>query len=122
MFTGQAEEAMRCYVGLFPDAEITGIERHGPEDPAQAGKILRGSFRLGDQHYMCFDSPPVHDFTFTPATSTFVTCTSEAELMRLSEGLGEGGKVLMPVGNYGFSQMFTWLSDRFGVSWQLNLP
>ena len=24
--------------------------------------------------------------------------------------------------NYGFSTLFTWIADRFGVSWQLNLP
>ena len=36
--------------------------------------------------------------------------------------LGEGGQALMPLANYGFSQLFTWLNDRFGVSWQLNLP
>ena len=29
---------------------------------------------------------------------------------------------LMPPGNYGFSAKFTRVSDRFGVSWQLNLP
>jgi len=35
--------------------------------------------------------------------------------------LAEGGRVLMPLNNYGFSQRFGWLADRFGVSWQLNL-
>ncbi len=29
---------------------------------------------------------------------------------------------MMPVDTYGFSTLFTWISDRFGVSWQLNLP
>jgi predicted 3-demethylubiquinone-9 3-methyltransferase (glyoxalase superfamily) len=28
----------------------------------------------------------------------------------------------MPTGNYGFSRRFAWLNDRFGVSWQVNLP
>lgn len=35
--------------------------------------------------------------------------------------LSEGGAVMMPPNNYGFSTKFTWVSDRFGVSWQLNL-
>lgn len=33
----------------------------------------------------------------------------------------EGGEVLMPLDDYGFSTRFGWLNDRFGVSWQLNL-
>ncbi|WP_292274241.1 VOC family protein, partial [Mesorhizobium sp.] len=24
--------------------------------------------------------------------------------------------------DYGFSRRFAWLNDRFGVSWQINLP
>jgi uncharacterized glyoxalase superfamily protein PhnB len=41
---------------------------------------------------------------------------------RLFERLSEGGQVLMPPDAYGFSRRFTWVQDRFGVSWQLNLP
>jgi len=45
---------------------------------------------------------------------------SQVELERVFGVLSEGGQVLMPLGNYGFSQRFGWVNDRFGVSWQLN--
>ena len=51
-----------------------------------------------------------------------VTCEDEAELERLTTELGQDGRTLMPLDNYGFSQRFAWVEDRFGVSWQLNLP
>jgi predicted 3-demethylubiquinone-9 3-methyltransferase (glyoxalase superfamily) len=63
-----------------------------------------------------------HPFTFTPAMSLFVDCESEAELDAAFGTLSAGGQVLMPPSNYGFSAKFAWVSDRFGVSWQLNLP
>ena len=78
-------------------------------------------FTVGGQTVMCFDSPVQHQFTFTPAVSLFVQCESEEELRHLAAALGEGGGVLMPLNNYGFSRLFAWVSDRFGVSWQLNL-
>jgi predicted 3-demethylubiquinone-9 3-methyltransferase (glyoxalase superfamily) len=53
--------------------------------------------------------------------SIFVECDNEAELDRVFAALGEGGKILMPPGNYGFSTKFGWCNDRFGVSWQINL-
>lgn len=61
-------------------------------------------------------------FTFTPSMSIFVDCENEAESNQAFQQLSEGGKVLMPLDNYGFSKKFGWVSDRFGVSWQLNLP
>ena len=71
---------------------------------------------------MCIDSPAKHAFTFTPSFSFFVDLETNEELERIAAILGKDGAVMMPLDNYGFSQRFTWLSDRYGVSWQLNLP
>ena len=114
MFEGQAEEAMRLYTSLFPGSEMTVAVRY-----PDGGKVMRGSFRVAGQEVQVTDSPVHHAFTFTPASSLFVECESEAELRRLAEALG--AQVLMPVADYGFSRLFTWVADRFGVSWQLNL-
>ncbi|MNG41952.1 3-demethylubiquinone-9 3-methyltransferase [compost metagenome] len=62
-----------------------------------------------------------HAFTFTPSMSLYVTCETEAEIDRLFGSLSEGGSVMMPLAAYPFSEKFGWLSDRFGVSWQLTL-
>jgi hypothetical protein len=62
-----------------------------------------------------------HGFTFTPAFSFFVDCESEEEIGRLSAALSDAGSVLMPLGECGCSRRCAWISDRYGVSWQLNL-
>ena len=121
MFEGAAEEAMTLYTSLFGDSEITQIERYGPGEQGKEGTVKLASFTLAGREHLCIDSPVKHGFTFTPAMSIFVECESEAELDAAFDRLSDGGKVLMPVGNYGFSSRFGWLSDRFGVSWQLNL-
>jgi len=82
---------------------------------------MKRSFCLAGQTVLCTDSPSAHGFAFTPSFSFFVACTSGEEQERLAAALGDGGSVMMPLDNSGFSQRFTWLSDRFGVSWQLNL-
>ncbi|ANI09721.1 TPA: VOC family protein [Pseudomonas aeruginosa] len=118
---GQAEAAMNFYLSLFDDAEILQIQRYGAEGPGPEGSVLKALFRLGDQSVHCIDSHVRHAFDFTPAFSFFVDCESNAQIERLAEALSDGGKALMPLGDYGFSQRFAWLADRFGVSWQLNL-
>jgi predicted 3-demethylubiquinone-9 3-methyltransferase (glyoxalase superfamily) len=121
MFQGKAEEAMNLYVSLF-GGSVTRIERYGPGGPGAEGSVMRAEFTLAGHRLACIDSPVQHAFTFTPSASLFVDCQDEADLDAAFAKLSEGGAVLMPPGNYGFSRKFTWLNDRFGVSWQLNLP
>ena len=122
MFEGKAEEAMNYYIGLFPDSAINEIHRYGAEDPGAMGSVLKANFTVSGQTVLCTDSPAHHAFTFTPAFSLFVTCGSEEEFGRYFASLSNGGAILMPPDNYGFSRRFAWVNDRSGVSWQMNLP
>ncbi|QFU18137.1 VOC family protein [Microvirga thermotolerans] len=122
MFEGAAAEAMDFYLSLFPDGKIVSATYYGPGEAGPEGTVKVASFSIAGQTVMCSDSFVKHAFGFTPSFSFFVDCTGEEQLDRLASALAEGGKVLMPKGAYGFSRQFAWISDRFGVSWQINLP
>lgn len=122
MFTGRAQEALDLYLELFEDAEILAVQRYGKDGAGAEGTVEHATFRIGDQVLMAIDSPPVHAFDFTPSLSLFVACESETEIDRLFVGLSEGGAVMMPLSSeQPFAAKYAWLSDRFGVSWQLSL-
>ena len=121
MFTGDAERAIELYTSLFDDARLLTLTRFGADEAGVEGTVQQATFSIAGQVFRCFDSPPVHDFTFTPSFSVFVDVGSDEELERLFAGLLDGGAVLMPLDDYGFSRRFGWVNDRFGVSWQLNL-
>ncbi|MBT8069707.1 MAG: VOC family protein [Xanthomonadales bacterium] len=120
MFDGKAEEAMNFYVSLFPGSSVEEVIRY--EEGENKGKILQANFTLGGKKFICIDTVAKHNFRFTPVISVFVDCESMGELERVYAALAEGGEALMPLGEYGFSQKFGWLKDRYGFSWQLNLP
>lgn len=121
MFTGQASEALDFYVETFAGARIEAIERYGEGEPMPPSAVKAAVIEIAGQHIRVFDSPPVHAFTFTPSISFFVECTNEEELRSLAGKLANRGGVMMPVDTYGFSKLYAWVADRFGVSWQLNL-
>lgn len=122
MFQGHAEEAMNHYISIIEDSEITSITRYGPNQPGAEGSVMHATFSLKGQTFMCIDSNVKHDFTFTPSFSIYLICESEAEIEKVYGALIDGGGAMMPLDNYGFSQKFGWIADKFGVSWQLNLP
>lgn len=120
MFEGVAEEAMRFYVSLFDDASIATIDRYGPGEAGKEGSVKHARFMLAGHTLTCIDSPVAHGFTFTPSTSLVITCKHAQEVDSLFIRLAEGGKVLMPLDDYGFGR-FGWTGDRYGVSWQIGL-
>ncbi len=119
MFQGDAADALDAYAAIFPDFIVETVERPADDEPAG---VMRASVSFAGHRLIVIDSPPIHDFGFTPAISLFVDLDDAAVLNAAFARLSEGGEVMMPLGDYGFSRRFGWVSDRFGVSWQLNLP
>ena len=118
---GKAEEAVNFYISLFDNSEVIDIEYYGEREEEPKGTVKLARFTLNGVEHLASESSLAHKFTFTPAVSFFIECESQDEIERLHKLLVDGGAELLPLDNYGFSQMFCWVSDRYGVSWQLNL-
>ena len=84
--------------------------------------MSKATFRIADLTIRCNDSPDVHAFAFTPSVSFFYDCEHVETFDAIFDRLAEGGSILMPPGQYPFAKKFAWLTDRFGVSWQLSVP
>lgn len=121
MFEGAAGDALELYASAFDDAEVVDVQRFGDEGPGKPGTIEAAFLRVGEQRIRLFDSPVEHAFGFTPAVSLFVELDTAEEVDAAFAKLSAGGQVLMGLDTYPFSARFAWISDRFGVSWQLTL-
>ena len=122
MFQGNAEEAINLYSSIFKDFGVRNVERYREGEQVAAGAFKMANVIFGGHDLLIFDSPPVHDFSFTPSVSLFVDFETKDELEAAFSELSKNGKVMMPLDDYGFSARYGWLADRYGVSWQLNLP
>ncbi|RXZ00710.1 VOC family protein [Fictibacillus sp. S7] len=115
LFEGKAEEAIRFYTSTFKDSEVGNILYQ------ENGMVLYATFTIKGQKLMAIDSMIEHGFTFTPALSLFIECDSGEELEEMHHKLSDNGKVLMPIADTPISEKFSWVEDRYGVSWQLNM-
>ena len=122
MFQGDAEAWLNLATSTIPNSRIVSIERFGEEGGAMEGSVSMAEAVLDGISLRCNDSPMQHEFTFTPSISFFIDLDDEAQQTSVHDALIEGGSALMPLDNYGFSRRFAWIQDRYGVSWQLNLP
>ena len=113
MFTGvqngKAEEAVKFYVSQFERAKINSIEKFGPGELGTEGTVKRAVFAIDGQEFIAMDSSAPHAFTFTPALSLVAHCDTQLEIDSLWKNLSDGGAE----GHCG------WLTDKFGVSWQI---
>ncbi|WP_067222424.1 VOC family protein [Stappia indica] len=121
MFQGKARAALETYQAVFPDFSVDLLELNG-DDTAAPGTVRMAKVSFAGQSLIVIDSPMPHAFDFTPSMSLFVEMDDAQALDTAFARLSEGGNVLMPLDDYGFSPRFGWLVDRFGLSWQLSLP
>lgn len=116
-FDNNAAEAINFYTSIFPNSKIN-LLRNWPEGgPFPPNTIHAGSFILDGVHFYAFDAGP--QFKFTPAISFFAVYETDQEIDALWNKLIEGGEALMPLDRYAWSERYGWLTDRFGISWQL---
>lgn len=118
---GTAESALDLYADVFDGFTVDSMDRWGPDEDG-AGTIKRARFSIAGQEFTCGDSPIEHEWGFTPAISLWVDCSDADELGTVFARLSADGEVFMPLDDYGFSDRYGWVGDRFGVTWQLNLP
>lgn len=108
-FDSNAEEAAKFYTSVFKNSRIIETSRYGEATSQAAGKpkgsVLTVTFELEGQRFMALNGGPV----FNPAISLFVSCETQEEVDELWDRLTEGGQEVE----------CGWLTDKFGVSWQI---
>lgn len=107
-FERDAEEAANFYVSLLPDSRIEHVQRNVSDSPSgKAGTVLVVDFTLAGQRFMALNGGVRMDHSH--AVSFKIDCADQAEVDRLWEALGAGGRI----------EQCGWLRDRYGVPWQI---
>ncbi|PUA16689.1 VOC family protein [Glaciimonas sp. PCH181] len=106
-FDGKAEEAANFYVSIFKNASIVDMSRYPDAAPQPKGTVMTVQFILDGQEFLALNGGS--QFTFSPAISFVVPCETQEDVDHLWESLLEGGQ----------AQQCGWLTDKFGVSWQI---
>lgn len=106
-YNGDAEEAAALYCSGFDGAKVV----------ARSAFVIELS--MSGQSITLLNGGP--KYQPNPSISFFYVCETEKELERIWDALKKGGTVLMALGKYPWSEKYGWVSDKFGVSWQLAL-
>lgn len=106
-FDNQSNAAAEFYCTVFPDSKIKSVNP------------MVVIFELFGKKFMALNGGPM--FKINPSISMFVTCDSTEEIDRYWKLLGDGGTPLMNLDKYPWSERYGWISDKFGMTWQLML-
>ncbi len=122
-FDDNAEEAVNFYTSIFQNSKTENMVRYDENGAKASGKqkgsVMTVPFELAGQKFTALNGGPV--FKFTQALSFFVQCETENDINKLWEKLSEDSpKIYWPLKEYPFSKKYGWVTDKFGLSWQLN--
>ena len=106
-FDGQAEEAADFYVSIFRNSRIVRTSRFPEGSPGKPGSVMTVEFILEGNEFLALNGGP--EYAFTPAISFVASCETQEEIDDLWTRLSDGGQEVA----------CGWLTDRFGVSWQI---
>lgn len=108
-YDSEAEEAAQLYTSLLPDSRIDSVTRAPAGIPnVEEGAVFFVDLTLQGQRFIFLNGGPL--FPFNAQVSLYVVLDTQEEVDRLWDALLEGG---------GAPQQCGWLSDRFGLSWQV---
>ena len=113
-FDKEAKEATKLYTSLFENSKITNITTLHNTPSGDADIV---SFTLSGQSFMAISAGPY--FKFNPSISFHVKFKTKDDVDEMWKKLSKGGKVLMELGKYPFSEMYGWIQDKYGLSWQI---
>ncbi len=106
-FDTQAAAAAQFYVSAFPGSQVLTTTYYTDAGPMPGGAVMTVLFELCGQQFTALNGGPVYQFS--PACSLVVLCDNQIELDRIWAALSAGGT----------EQQCGWLTDRFGLSWQI---
>ena len=106
-YNGNAKEASEHYCAAFTNAEM------------KLCTPLVVTFQINGKQFMGLNGGP--NFKPNPSVSFSAICGSAEEIDKAWNTLAEGGKVMMPLNSYPWSDRYGWVEDKYGVSWQLSL-
>lgn len=106
-FDGKAEEAVKFYTSVFKSSKVGSVARYGEAGPGPKGTVMTATFELAGHEFIALNGGP--QFKFTPAISFVVNCENQQEVDELWEKLSARGA----------TQQCGWLTDKYGVTWQI---
>ena len=123
-FRDNAREAMEFYKTVFGGKlEMqTFKEFHASQDPSEDNKIMHAMLTADNGIvFMASDTPNNMEYRTGTNMSMSLSGDNETELRGYYEKLSAGGTTGMPLEKAPWGDMFGMCTDKFGVSWLVNI-